>query len=95
MATIIRRLCLSFVSHWMPVKSHPESMKLLANRIKRRRGKLGISQEELAFNAGIDRSYMGGIERGQRNPSFQHLCMIASALRVDLGSLLRGIPERD
>lgn len=47
----------------------------------------GISQEEFAALAGIDRSYYGGIERGERNVATINLVRIALALRVEVGSL--------
>ena len=72
-----------------------KNQRLLAARIRRRRQRLGLSQETLAFKSGIDRSYMGGIERGQRNPSLRTLCLIASALGIDLGALLRDLPGSD
>lgn len=46
-----------------------------------------MSQEELADRAGIDRSYMSGIERGVRNTSVLMLARISRALNVRLGSL--------
>jgi len=69
------------------------SLKILGERIRRARRKAGLSQEELAFHADIDRSYMGGVERGERNLSFVKLCSIARVLKKDTGSLTRGLPE--
>jgi transcriptional regulator with XRE-family HTH domain len=54
----------------------------------------GLSQEDLAYEAEVDRSYMGGTERSQRKPSFQTLCTIASTLNVDFGTLTRGLPVK-
>lgn len=48
----------------------------------------GISQELLADKARIDRSYMGGIERGERNPTLTMIRRIAKALRVAPAKLL-------
>lgn len=70
-----------------------KSLKILGERIRRIRKRLGLSQEELAHQTGIDRSYMGGIERGQYNLSFAKLCTIARVLKKDIGSLGRGLPE--
>jgi transcriptional regulator with XRE-family HTH domain len=67
-------------------------LKILGNRIREARKRKGLSQEDLAFEAEIDRSYMGGIERGERNPSFKMLCMIAEVLGVDVGALTEGLP---
>jgi len=52
--------------------------------IKRIRVKRGISQERLAFDTGIDRSYMGGLERGAENPTIDLLDRIAKTLDVPL-----------
>jgi transcriptional regulator with XRE-family HTH domain len=48
----------------------------------------GLSQEALAELAGIDRSYMGGIERGEHNLAIMNLLKIADALGVKASSLL-------
>jgi transcriptional regulator with XRE-family HTH domain len=45
---------------------------------------MGITQEKLAFEAEIDLTYVGGIERGKRNPSLLVMGRIASALSVPL-----------
>jgi transcriptional regulator with XRE-family HTH domain len=46
----------------------------------------GWSQEEFAYRANIDRTYMGGVERGERNLSLKKLFAIAQALGRDVGS---------
>jgi transcriptional regulator with XRE-family HTH domain len=71
------------------------SAQILGSRIQRARKKRGWSQEDFAYRANIDRSYMGGVERGERNLSFKKLCAIATALGRDVGSLTRGLPVRD
>lgn len=48
----------------------------------------GISQEDLANDSGIDRSYLGAIERGEQNAGLLHLVRIAAALRVPLADLI-------
>jgi transcriptional regulator with XRE-family HTH domain len=68
------------------------SLKILGQRIRQARKKKCLSQEDLAHNADIDRSYMGGVERGERNPSFKALCAIAKSLDADVGSLTNGLP---
>jgi transcriptional regulator with XRE-family HTH domain len=55
---------------------------------------LDLSQEELAFEGGIDRSYIGGVERGERNITFNVLCKIATALRCDVAALTKDLPGR-
>lgn len=53
---------------------------------------MGLSQEDLALLSGIDRSYVGGVERGERNLSFKKLCAISWVLECDLGSLCAELP---
>lgn len=65
----------------------------LGHRIRARRSIKGWSQEELADRAKLDRSYIGGIERGERNITVLKLCQIAAALGLDLAALGRGLPR--
>lgn len=62
---------------------------VLGKNVHRLRRKKGLTQEELAFEAEIDLTYMGGIERGKRNPSLIVIARIAKALAVPPGRLLR------
>lgn len=64
----------------------------LGKQIKQARINKGFSQEGLALAAEIDRSYYGGIERGERNVSFTTLLKIASALDCDISKFTIGIP---
>ena len=62
-------------------------LALLGQQIRRLREGKGLSQEEFAGLAGIDRAYYGGIERGERNVAALNLIKIADALKVDAGEL--------
>lgn len=64
-------------------------LKGVGNNIRYFRKKRGISQEELANLAGIDRSYLGSVERGERNISSINIKKISSALSVPAGQLLK------
>lgn len=55
--------------------------------VRARRTVLGLSQEELGFRADFDRTYVSGIERGERNPSLTSLFRLASALEVQVSDL--------
>lgn len=70
-----------------------EDLGTLGIRIRERRKTLGLTQEELASKADIDRSYIGGVERGERNVTFTTLCTICIALECDVATLTRGLPE--
>jgi len=56
-------------------------------RVRELRTERGYSQEELVFRAGVHRTYLGGIERGERNPSLENIAAIAQALSVTLPEL--------
>jgi transcriptional regulator with XRE-family HTH domain len=61
---------------------------VLGKNVRRIRQQKGLTQEQLAFEAEIDLTYVGGIERGKRNPSLLVMVRIAQALRVHLTKLL-------
>lgn len=65
----------------------------LGNAIRQLRASRDISQEGLAHEAGMHRTYLGGIERGERNPSYRNLVRIAASLDVRLSELI-GLAER-
>lgn len=52
------------------------------------RVQVGVSQEELAHRAGIDRSYMSSIERGEQNVGLMSMSRVAAALGVTLSELV-------
>jgi transcriptional regulator with XRE-family HTH domain len=60
----------------------------LGRNVRRLRKQRGLTQEKLAFGAEIDLTYLGGIERGKRNPSLVVMARIADALTVPLAKLL-------
>jgi transcriptional regulator with XRE-family HTH domain len=60
---------------------------LVARNVRRIRIAKGISQERLAFDSGIDRSYLGGIEREAENPTVDLLDRLADTLGVPLAEL--------
>jgi len=61
---------------------------IFGRNVRRIRRQRGMTQEELAFEAKIDLTYAGGIERGKRNPSLLVMARIANALSVPLPKLL-------
>ena len=61
---------------------------LFGRNVRRLRHQKVLTQEQLAFEARIDLTYMGGIERGKRNPSLLVMARIAEGLSVPLAKLL-------
>lgn len=59
----------------------------LGKRIYALRKKVGLTQDELAYQAKLDYSYMNEIEKGKRNPSVKRVYLIARALKVTLSEL--------
>jgi transcriptional regulator with XRE-family HTH domain len=49
----------------------------------------GLSQEKLAQSSNLDRTYVGGIERGERNPSLKNIVRLAASLKVSPAELFR------
>jgi transcriptional regulator with XRE-family HTH domain len=67
----------------------PDPKILFGKRVRHLRKAKGISQEAFAYSIGIDRSYFGSIERGERNVSLDNICLIAKGLGVEPAELLR------
>ncbi|MBU3934235.1 MAG: helix-turn-helix domain-containing protein [Candidatus Omnitrophica bacterium] len=64
-------------------------LKQFGNKVKKLRKDKGWSQEELAKKAGLHRTYIGSIERSERNISLINIGRVAKALGVKLENLLR------
>jgi transcriptional regulator with XRE-family HTH domain len=62
---------------------------LVAWNLRRIRVKRGLSQEKLAFDAGVDRSYMGGLERQEENPTVDVLDRLAATLEVSISEFFK------
>ena len=73
-----------------PSPTYGGSKQLLAlgKAIRKLRLENGLSQEALANEVGIDRSYMGGIERGEHNVAIMNLTKIAKTLKIKASQLL-------
>jgi transcriptional regulator with XRE-family HTH domain len=68
-----------------------KDLKQFGDRIREERERLGFSQEELADRAGLHRTYIGGVERGERNVGFLNMLKIARGLKLKLSDLLAGV----
>lgn len=73
---------------WRSVIPRSPEHAALGRAIRELRLALGVSQEGLADRCGLHRTYVGGIERGERNVSFGNLLRLAGALRVRPSELL-------
>lgn len=72
------------------MKLDPAEQRLtFGQAVRRRRLRLKLSQEQLAALAGLHRTYVGGVERGERNVSLVNIHALAHALRVSPAELLR------
>lgn len=64
-------------------------------RVRVERNKLGLSQEALAQKCGVHWTFLGQVERGQRNLSLHNIVKIAGGLEVDPAALVRGLAGGD
>ena len=68
------------------MQKHPQLLAL-GKQIRNLREKSGLSQEAFASEAGLDRAYYGGVERGERNIALINLIQIAATLGVEVRDL--------
>ena len=68
-----------------------EVLKTFGAKVRLRRRELGFSQEELAGISGLHRTYIGSLERGERNISLANIIRIANALELDPAELVKGL----
>lgn len=62
---------------------------ILAKNMRRLRAERGLSQEALAYEAGMNRTYLSAVERSERNVSIDNIARIAKGLEVEPWTLLR------
>lgn len=72
-------------------KIKSEDCERLGTRIRELRVDRGYSQEAFADHIGLHRTYLGGLERGERNPTFTVIRKIAVSLELTLSELLFGL----
>lgn len=68
-----------------------DAAQTLGARVRARRNELGKSQERLADDSGMHWTFIGQVERGQRNVSLHNILKLAEALGVDPAELVRGL----
>ncbi|OFZ65756.1 MAG: transcriptional regulator [Betaproteobacteria bacterium RBG_16_56_24] len=71
---------------------HP--LELFGQHLVKLRKTRGWSQERLALESGLARSYLGGIERGQRNLALINICILAETLEVAPSEMLNFFPQK-
>lgn len=71
----------------------PETNILIrfGDRVRNLRKAKGFSQEAFADECGLDRTYVGGIERGERNLALKNIEVIATALDISISELTKGL----
>lgn len=70
-----------------------QSARQFGNNVRARRESLGWSQEELAARSGLHRTYVGSVERGERNISLANIARLARALGCTPSQLLEGVED--
>ncbi|MCL2614686.1 MAG: helix-turn-helix domain-containing protein [Nocardioidaceae bacterium] len=73
----------------MPTDTELDRRKAFGAQVRALRKPRGLSQEQLAHLAGLDRTYVGSVERGERNISLDNIWSIAIALGVEPGDLIK------
>jgi transcriptional regulator with XRE-family HTH domain len=76
---------------WHPIPVSGDPRKKFGERIRTLRKRASLSQEELAAACRLHRTYVGAVERGERNISLLNIVQLAHALRVKPANLLEGI----
>ncbi|MEY2878030.1 MAG: hypothetical protein RLZZ15_410 [Verrucomicrobiota bacterium] len=75
----------------MPAKEKNPALKRFGTNVRTLRETRELSQEELAEIADLDRTYVGGLERGERNATLGSILRIAKALKTSVADLCEGI----
>lgn len=65
--------------------------KKLGEKIQQLRKERNLTQEDLADLIGVDRSYMGFVERGERNPTLAKIIKIAHVFKINISELFKGV----
>lgn len=71
--------------------SDDDLLREFGDRLRTARRQAGLSQEALAHEAGLHRTYIGSVERGERNIALLNILTLATVLGVDVDMLLTGL----
>lgn len=77
------------------INDRDKALRIIGNNIRLIRTRLNLSQENLAFKSGLHRTYIGAVERGEKNITILNLIKIANALEVRVQDLLDLDKEED
>src|ERR1700683_4173433 len=88
-ATSWRRTSWSFIAEDPKASGRMPTNQLLARNIKRLRIQQSMSQDHLATNSGVDKTWVDGMERGQQDATVAQLEQLARALRVETAELFK------
>ncbi len=72
----------------MATPKHSLAHQALGRAVRWSRARLGLSQEELGYQCGLHRNYVGAVERGEINPTFRVLRKFARGLQMPLSELV-------
>ena len=72
-------------------RRRPSPIAEFGGRVRARRSELGLSQEQLAEASGLHRTYVGSLERGERNVALVNILRLAKGLGIDPGELVRDL----
>lgn len=75
----------------MPYTDDNDRLSRLGHQLRRLRERAGKSQDALANDSGLHRTYVGAVERGERNPTFITLSRYAAGLGLSVADLVDGI----
>ncbi|TXJ01181.1 MAG: XRE family transcriptional regulator [Neisseriales bacterium] len=70
------------------MNDYEKTLETLAKNIRKRRAELKISQDELAYLAGVHRAYIGSVERAEKNITIGSIYKIAKALNITINELI-------
>ena len=78
-------------SDWEVMRHAADILVRFGQRVRELRRTEGLFQEAFAAKCGLDRTYMGGIERGERNLALRNIELIAKTLKMSLSELMQGL----
>jgi transcriptional regulator with XRE-family HTH domain len=75
----------------MSMNRNADILQKFGQRVRKLRMEIGYSQEAFADECGLDRTYIGGIERGERNVGLKNIELIAKSLGISIERLVKGL----